>query len=146
MDIIVTTPKGQMANAAQEAADCIANGGGEYFRHFADHCRPNIEPGERVFYVENGYLRGFAVVSRAEWSSAETCQATGRQWNSGFYVYMDAASWQWITPIAMIGFQGYQYAKTEIDKSGLAQIHIRGRWQYLRLAGDWRDPRPEVTA
>jgi len=32
MDIIVTTPKSQMANAAQEAADCIENGGGEYFR------------------------------------------------------------------------------------------------------------------
>ncbi|MDI9588943.1 MAG: hypothetical protein QM234_08340 [Acidobacteriota bacterium] len=32
MDIIVTTPKSQMANAAQEAADCVADGGGDDMR------------------------------------------------------------------------------------------------------------------
>ena len=125
MDIIVTTPKSQMANAAQEAADCIKDGGGQYFRRLPRFT--NIQRGDRVYYVEDGYVRGFAVVSRIEWGH-RLCETTGRQWPDGMYAVMDAASWQWIKPIPMRGFQGYHCAQFE-----------RGE---VAVIGGWKDPRP----
>lgn len=145
MDIIVTTPKSQMANAAREADDCLAAGGGEYFRRFAGHCHPKIGVGERVYYVEDGFVRGFALVSRTFFSTGETCDTTGRRWAGGFYVFMDASSWQWITPIAMIGFQGYQYATTEFPDACMPRLYLRGHWHKLEIVGGWRDPKPEVS-
>ena len=141
MDIIVTTPKSEMAHAAQEAADCIAAGGGEYFRHFSDgYWGPKIRAGERVWYVEDGYVRGFCVVSRVlRRGAGEVCATTGRVWPNGLYVYMDAASWQWVKPIAMRGFQGYRYVHPRSVGEWLAaQIH------QAEVVGGWRDQRPEV--
>ncbi len=133
MDIIVTTPKSQMATAAQEAADCIAAGGGEYFRRFAQTQKPDVGKGNRVYYVEDGYVRGFARCCRTGYMHcAIKCSTTGRRWPEGFYVFMNAKTWQWIEPIPMQGFQGFRYA----DKS----LNYRD----LRIVGGWRDPKPEV--
>ena len=94
MDIIVTTPKSRMADAAREAAECIANEGGEYFRRFSRFQVPKIDIGERVYYVEDGYIRGFAVVSRtADIPRRMQCDTTGRWYDPGFYVFMPAESW-----------------------------------------------------
>ena len=134
-DIIVTTPKNQMANAAREAADCIAAGGGEYFRRFPWSYYPRIRPGERVYYVEDGYVRGYAVVSRVLHSpTGQTCDTTGRRWPAGFYVFMDAATWRWIRPIPMHGFQGFRYA-----------AHTLMACEQVVDVGGWLDRRPEVT-
>lgn len=141
MDIIVTTPKSQMANAAREAADVLAAGGGEYFRRFSGgHRGPRIAAGERVWYVEDGYIRGFCVVSRVlRRGTDEVCGTTGRVWPHGVYVYMDATTWQWIRPIPMRGFQGYRYVHPRSVGDLLAtQIH------QAEIVGGWRDPRPEV--
>ena len=44
MDIILTTPKYEMANAAREAENCIKDGKGYYFRRFnQEPC--NLSPG-----------------------------------------------------------------------------------------------------
>lgn len=53
-DYIVTTPKSEMANSAREAANCIRDGGGYYFRRLPPHFRPcaGLKMGWRVFYVE----------------------------------------------------------------------------------------------
>ena len=127
MDIIVTTPKSQIANAAQEAADCIKAGGGEYFRKLPRTCY--VTRGDRVYYVEDGYVRGFAVVSRIEWGN-RLCETTGRHWPDGMYVVMDATSWQWIEPIPMRGFQSYHHADFKPGQ--------------VRVVGGWMDPRPAV--
>jgi len=77
MDIIVTTPKSQMENAKKEARECIEAGGGVYFRRLAS--RPvQLKIGERVFYVEDGYVRGFAIVDRILSRPTEMCFTTGR--------------------------------------------------------------------
>jgi len=131
MDVIVTTPKTQMAAAAAEAADAIAAGGGEYFRRFAMNSAPMIYPGERVYYVEDGYIRGFAYVSRVEHCcTGEQRSKTGRRWPPGTYLYMFADSWQWIRPMPMVGFQNFHYA-----------------WSHFRpedvlIVGGWRDAKP----
>src|SRR5262245_36029816 len=111
MDIIVTTPKDEKENAEQEAADCIKNGGGFYFRRFKKvPC--NIQPGEKVFYVEQGFVRGFCIVDHIqEFKEDYKCDTTHRYYFAGMYLFMRADSWQWIRPIAMEGFQGPRRAK-----------------------------------
>lgn len=144
MDIIVTTPKSQMANAAQEAADAVAGGGGHYFRRFPLELAPEIEPGDRVYYVEDGYIRGFAVVYSCGPSSLlHECETTGRRWPPGYYVFMKADSWTWIRPIPMLGFQGFRYARPAVLNRDT--IHVWGVIVAdVVVAGGWLDPRPEV--
>jgi len=132
MDIIVTTPKREMANAAREAQDCIRDGGGEYFRRFPADRAPWIVPGERVYYVEDGYVRGFAVVDRVYAANGMRCATTDRIWPAGFYVFMDAMTWRWIRPVPMKGFRGFR-------RGGPG-------WRTLHVVevGGWLDPKPEV--
>ncbi len=134
MDIIVTTPKSQMKAAAQEAADCIAAAGGQYFRRFPLEAPPDISVGDSVFYVEDGYVRGYCVVSCMDRELRKVrCGTTGRLWPAGFYVFMDATSWTWIRPIRKRGFQGFRY---------------RHRFPQLRavvVVGNWLAPKPDVA-
>jgi len=155
MDIIVTTPKDQMASAAREAADCIAAGGGEYFRRFPVSCYPTaLRAGARVYYVEDGFVRGFAVVSRVQAAyEAQRCDTTGRRWPSGIYVFMAADSWKWIRPIPMKGFQGFRHYETQTgtEPGQLVLYPVARMPDFMRLGrgasiiGGWRDPRPERT-
>jgi len=138
MDIIVTTPKAQMRAAAQEAADAVAAGGGEYFRRFPDHANPNVVAGDRVYYVEDGYVRGYALVSRVKHRSTHRrCDTTGRLWLPGYYVYMPANTWTWIRPIPMRGFQGFRYAQACCE-AGVAFD------EDMEIIGGWLDPRPRM--
>jgi len=131
MDIIVTTPKSRMVEAAQEAEDVIAAGGGDYFRRFPIGMEPNINVGDRVYYVEDGYVRGYAIVSRLMNTPRPIeCDTTGRIYSPGFYVFMDATTWCWIEPLLMRGFQGFRYAGRDL----LAR----------RCAGDWLSSRPRI--
>ena len=155
MDIIVTTPKSEMAAAAAEAEDVKRAGGGEYFRRFRENAftKP-VRPDERVYYVEDGYIRGFCVVSRVILEQkARQCETTDRRWPPGLYVFMDATTWQWIRPIPMRGFQGYRYAKYKWARSedftdvrrgeGLV---IDGRVWNIEIVGGWQDPKPAVNS
>ena len=127
--ILVTTPKSRMKEAAQEAKDCTEHEmGGSYFRRFAT--KPaKLEPDMRIFYTEDGFIRGFAIVSEVmENSSGLKCDTTGLRWPPGFYAIMSACSWTWIKPIPYKGFQGFRY----FDDSE------------IEFAGYWLDPKPEV--
>jgi len=136
MDIIVTTPKSRMMKeAAQEAADCIAAGGGEYFRRF--HRKPPVRPLDRVYYVEDGYVRGFAQVSRVEeFDHGFVCATTNRWFSRGWYVFMHATSWKWIKPIPMTGFQGYR----------LAHYDVQHRFLDVVILGSWLDDKPKTES
>lgn len=126
-DIIVTTPKAASELAAREAAQCLANNGGFYFRTF--RVKPTeLEVGSKIFYVEDGYVRGFAVVSQIV-NGAMQCETSGRDWGQGWHAIMDATSWQWIKPLPMLGFQGWRYFDAPAD---------------IKIVGDWRAPKPQV--
>ena len=134
-----------MANAAAEAADCIANRGGHYFRRFAVRRGPRIEIGERVYYVEDGYIRGFALVSHVKaHSKFVRCETTEKLWAPGAYVFMDATSWKWIRPISMRGFQGFRYAKGGRLSTGIEYLTIGNIDFSVHVVGDWLDPKPSV--
>jgi len=125
-DIIVTTPKNQMTVAADEANQCITAGGGFYFRTFRS--RPaGLVVGTRIFYVEDGYVRGYAVVQEIVAGRRMVCGTTGRDWGEGYHAIMPADSWTWIKPIPMKGFQGWRYFVEPVED-----------------AGGWLDPKPAV--
>lgn len=131
-DIVVTTPKGRMAEAAQEAEDVKGWGGGWYVRRIGGGQHPDVGPGDRVFYVEDGFIRGYAIVAEAGFMRADqVCETTGRRYCPGFYVVMDAKTWTWIRPIPMRGFMGWRYAVEAPE------------WP-VEILGGWLDPRPEV--
>lgn len=134
-DIIVTTPKTQTDNAAREAADAKEHGGDtRYFRRFPLSVYLSLCPGDRVYYVEDGYLRGFAVVCESgEEEEPRFCDTTGQEYAPGYYVRMRADSWQWIEPIPMTGFQGYRFA----HKAGMSR-------EAVKIVGGWLDPKPMV--
>ena len=126
-DIIVTTPKFKRQIAAAEAEDIKARGGGEYFRTVRSVPK-KFGPGDRVFYVDRDYIRGFCVVTRIV-NGGETyvCGTTGVNWGTGPHLVMDATSWKWVTPIPHKGFQGWWYF-TPPDG--------------MEIVGDWLDPMP----
>lgn len=130
-DIIVTTPLTRMTYAAQEAKNCIAEGGGEYFRNLGKRIPKDIKVGDRIFYVEAGAVRGYCLISSFKYKYSEECATTGEIYTEGFYVYADATTWKWISPIPFKGFQGWRYSVL-IEKQ-------------IKVLGDWLQPRPSGT-
>lgn len=107
MDIIVTTPKSEIKNIKKEVDD-VKKDGGMFFR--ALRHRPQVEETERIYFVQNGLLRGFGIIQRIEKKSSQECASTGRTWKGGHFIFYN--DWHWLkTPIRMIGFQGFRYAK-----------------------------------
>jgi hypothetical protein len=132
-NIIVTTPKRNAKRAAQEASDCIQNGGGSYFRKLPNRSYPkNIQVGDRVYYVLDGFVRGFCLVESMKILHECRCDTSGEYFGSGFYVFMDAVSWKWIPPTPTMGFQGFRYAPLWMNE--------------LPIIGGWLDPMPVVGA
>ena len=127
-DILVTTPINQIKHAAREAAACIKHGGGYYFRKFA-RLPKLLRTGEtKIFYVEDGYIRGFGVVTNTAWRGYMTDEVSGEEWGAGYYIAIPADTWTWIRPIPHKGFQGFRY------------------WagQKYEIVGNWLDPMPEA--
>ena len=134
MNIVVTTPMNEFINAAQEAADVIEWGGGFYYRRLGN--RPaNLNIGDKVFYVERGFIRGFAMVNHfltvgPKDSFCDTSVLGEDRYIPGiFYVVMDATTWTWIEPIEMKGFQGWQYFSKDFKE-----------------VGNWLDPMPGLVS
>jgi len=129
MDIVVTTPLSERANAAREAAALITAGGGQYFR--ALHAKPaRLTEGDRIFYVEAGYVRGYGVVAAVHFGG-DRCGITERWWDGAVSVWFDARSWTWIRPLPMQGFQGFRYATRDL-------------LDLVEVVGGWLDTMPEA--
>lgn len=141
MDIIVTTPYSFREQVAQEATMMIKNGGGFYFRRLSTQPK-NLNIGDRVWYVEDEYLRGFAIVSYIEYRDTSlTCSTTGKVHENGFFLYMDATTWKWIHPIPYKGFQGWRYFLIEESENGTLFFKSIIK---LDIVGGWLDPMPKT--
>ena len=117
MNILVTTPKSEIDNSRREGK-AVEVEGGYWFRTF--RFKPKVVPGDRIYFVENGLIRGYGVIIDVyQAADSETCDVTGREWgNSGDWVvcYKD---WHWLkAPVPFKGFQGIRY----IDR--LAELRL----------------------
>jgi len=126
-NIIVTTPKSEIANSAYEAQECIKSGGGFYVRKLGKNRPKNLHAGSKVYYVEDGYIRGFGEVGSVV-QKEFSCESTGKNWGLGWFAIITACSWKWIKPISMVGFQGYHYFD---DKD-------------VEVIGNWLDSKPKT--
>lgn len=124
-DLVVTTPKSEMKNSAIEAEEAKQTPGTKYFRRFKRRPR-DLEIGSRIFYVEDGFVRGFAVVEDIV-TGEMLCSTTGRQWGPGYYAVMPADSWKWIKPIKMTGFRNHREFIAPPD---------------MQIVGGWLDDKP----
>lgn len=146
-DIIVTTPKSCMADAAQEAEDAKQYGGHtRYFRRFSSNFAPGIGVGDRVYYVEDGYIRGFAVVCEVtREDNYRRCDTTGNLWRPGVYVWMRADSWQWIKPIPMRGFQQWRVIGAKCgERAPVIKPEPDSPSYPVEIVGGWLNPKPAV--
>jgi len=126
-NLIVTTPKSEMEISAEEAQECIKKGAGFYFRKFGKNKPKGLEIDSKIYYVEDGYIRGFGVVASVVQKDLK-CESTDRQWGNGWYAIIPACSWNWIKPIEMKGFQGFRY----FDDSN------------VEVVGNWLSPKPNI--
>jgi len=122
IDFIVTTPKNRMNEAAAEAwrakMDHRDGLGAGYYARSVPFIPRGCRPGSRIFYVENGFIRGFGV-------AGEIVGRDHPEAEFGPFIKIPCDSWRWIRPIRMRGFRGIrQFAKA------------------VEVIGVWRDPRP----
>lgn len=136
-DIIVTTPDSAMTEAVENTKATYTLGPTPlYFWRFPFWDAPTVTPGNRVYFVENGHVRGFAEVeSVASVDSPMRCAKSGITLQHGKYVYMRANTWRWILPIKRSEFTGFMYAR----KNGLTPHTIE-------VVGGWLDPKPAEEA
>jgi hypothetical protein len=131
-DIIVTTPKSQIATAALEAEQAkeMAQRGQRtwYFRNMGRYLPNHFDIGSRLYYVEDGFVYGFGEINDYWYSEGMRDETTGRWFGVGFYIQMFADTWKWIAPIPYKGFQGWRYAPDE--------------WRQLEVIGNWLGPKP----
>lgn len=110
MDIIITTPKNEIETSDKELEYVKNNNDAYFFRIFKT--KPNVEIGDKVYEVENGYIVGYGIIFdliKDENGLNEICDTTGRKWEGKCMIkYKD---WNYIEPIQMKGFQGYRYAE-----------------------------------
>lgn len=132
-DIIVTTPIKSIGDAELEALKCIKEGGGFYFRVLSTIPK-NLNNKSRIFYVEDGYIRGFSKIHAIRYEDKETrpimvCETTDKSYRGAVCLFMDSKDWTWIRPIRKRGFQGWRYFVPPDD---------------MEVVGNWLDPKPEV--
>ena len=105
MDMIVTTPKAENENSKIEG-DAVESDGGYWFRTY--RFKPKVNPGDKIYFVENGLIYGYGVVFDVSPTEGEECEITGRTWKGDWVVKYN--NWHWLkSAIPFKGFQGIRY-------------------------------------
>lgn len=140
MDIIVTTPKGEMAIAAQEAKDALSGKVDFYVRAFG-RIPARVNKGDKIFYVEDGYITGYAIVYGFS-QGAVICETTQNEWHGSINIWMECKTWQWIKPIPMKGFQGFRYRVPA--RYIVAGMRNNKPLSFdVEVVGNWKDSKPK---
>lgn len=108
VNIIVTTPKSERQTAQEEAEAVKNNPDAFWFRSF--RFKPKVNVGDRVYYVDNGEIRGYGIIFDIE---------TGEMWDeiSWTGTHLKQREWVWLKkPVPFSGFQGLRYVKDELAK------------------------------
>lgn len=108
MNILITTPKIEIDNSRKEGKE-VEESGGFWFRTF--RFRPKVEIGDRIYFVENGLIHGYGIISNiSTLSESEHCDVTGREWGKLGNTVIYYKDWHWLSvKIPFKGFQGIRY-------------------------------------
>lgn len=101
-DVVVTVPKYFWEEWIEEGDAVGDPPSGEEWGFYTYGARPRIEPGERVYVVAHGKLRGYAPLTRVVFES--------QRGELGRVVFCRAAGAVAVTiPKPIIGFRGWRY-------------------------------------
>jgi len=104
MDILVTTPKSAHKLAAEEVKFVKENPGAYWFRTIRG--KPNVQIGDRVYYVDNGKITGYGIVFDIETGEIQ-CETTGKNYRG---THLKQREWRGLKhPVPFKGFQGFRY-------------------------------------
>jgi len=104
MDILVTTPKTAHELAAKEAKFVEQNPDAYWFRTIKG--KPNVQVGDRVYYVDNGQITGCGIVFDIEYGTLQ-CEATEKVYKG---THLKQRKWIPLSkPVPFKGFQGFRY-------------------------------------
>ena len=105
MDILVTTPQSEIDTSRREG-EIVEAEGGYWFRTF--RFKPKVEPNDKIYFVENGLIKGYGIIFDVSQTEEEECEVTGRIWRGNWVVKYN--NWHWLkSPIPFKGFQGIRY-------------------------------------
>lgn len=108
-DIIITIAKDKIKEEALKVVKSLKSlGREEYYRQYSLNKQPPVRFGDKVFILEDGYVRGFFVVQEVRRRSFPVI-GTADQKDEYSRVIFDVLSWQSIVPIPMNGFPGFKY-------------------------------------
>ena len=108
MDIIVTVPKKELKNLKKEDEFAEANDN-EIIQYWSVPKQPqDINIGERVYFIEDGYIRYWHEFMGFEFDAV--CEVTGRVC-PGLNLILKYPETKLETPVVMKGFQGFHYDK-----------------------------------
>lgn len=109
-DIIVTIPKTKIKEVALKAVECFkAKGRIEFTREYPLGKAPPVSQGDKIFVVEDGFIRGYFVVLSVR-DESHPIIGTKDTFDEKTIVVLDIHSWNTVEPIAMIGFPNFKYA------------------------------------
>lgn len=104
MDVLVTTPKSKHPLAEQEGIFVEQNPYAFWFRTIRG--KPDVQVGDRVYYIDNGEITGYGIVFDVETGKME-CEATGKIYSG---THLKQRKWVRLKkPIPFRGFQGFRY-------------------------------------
>lgn len=101
-DVVCTVPKDLWEDWLAEG-DWPGDPPGDMESHFWVPTLPKIEPGERVYIVAHGKLRGYAPLVRTE----DQCALSGRRRRA--CLVRNGGAWAVTIPQEIWGFQGWRY-------------------------------------
>jgi len=116
MDIIVTTPKSEIESSRKEGEqvqeDLDKGLNAFWFRTFK--FRPNVNEGDKIYFVEDGSIKGYGVIFQIEQiiePKMETkCDITERVWGKEGDFVVKYKDWHWLKmEVLFKGFQGFRY-------------------------------------
>lgn len=120
MDIVVTIPKSEYANNLREREyDHKHPGETVGFRMYG--FRPEVEPGDRIYFVRDGMVSYSKEIVAVEKSEATTCIVTGRTWTGKWKVSFVGERDERHLGIRCRGFQGLRYRWFNLSKESHAQ-------------------------
>lgn len=103
MDVVVTVPKRfGLKNWIAEGDPAGSAWSGEEWDFYLGSIKPKIEPGDRVYVVYNGKLRGYAPLVRLYWHQRRYPRA-------GYSLVRHGGAVAVTIPQTIKGFRGFRY-------------------------------------
>jgi len=107
----VTTPKSEHETARLEGEAVTDDPNAFWFRSFRGKIKASV--GDRVYYVDNGAIRGYGVIFKIE--VGEMWDDAHERWWSGTHLLQ--REWIWLkAPVPYKGFQGFRYVDEKLRK------------------------------